>query len=363
MGKSIDKTFLWIVVFLLMMGIFIFSSASLGLIARDGIKFSGIATNQILFGILFGVIAMAITSKINYKFWKRYSFYIFFASIIITLLVFVPGIGYEHGGAIRWIKLGPLSFQPAELLKLGFVIYLSAWLSAAKDKVSQFRYGPLPFLIMLGLAGLILINQPDTGTFAVIMASGLAILIASGAKWKHIFGIIGIAIVGLILLAIFKPYVKDRLMTFLDPTNDPQGSSYQIRQSLIAIGSGETFGRGFGQSIQKFKYLPEPVGDSIFAVAAEEFGFAGSMVIIAAFLAFAIRGLKISANAPDGFGGLITVGIVILVVSQSFTNIASMLGVFPLTGLPLLFISQGGTAMLVTLAEIGIILNISRYTR
>lgn len=293
--------------------------------------------------------------------WRRYSLYIFFTSLILTAAVFIPEIGLNHGGATRWLMFGPISFQPSELLKFGFIVYLAAWLSAAKDNVGMLRYGVIPLSIMLALVGVLLLKQPDTGTFAVIFITALGMLIASGGKWRHVLGFVTIAAIGLLVLASFKPYVKDRIETFLNPGADPQGASYQIQQSLIAVGSGEILGRGFGQSVQKFRYLPEPVGDSIFAVAAEEFGFVGSVFIVLLFLFFALRGLTIAEHAPDHFSRLLVVGIVILITAQSYTNIAAMLGVFPLTGLPLIFISHGGTAMLASLAEVGIVLHISRY--
>lgn len=359
--KTIDKPFLWIVVLLMLVGLFIFSSAVLGLLARDAEQVANIAVSQLLFGIVFGVGMLVATLNIPYKIWRRYSLYIFCLSLILTAAVFIPGIGLNHGGATRWLVLGPFSFQPSELLKFGFIVYLAAWLSAAKENIGTLRYGLIPLCVMLTLVGVLLLKQPDTGTFAVIFFTGLGMLIASGGKWRHAAGLVLIATIGLIALASFKPYVKDRIDTFLNPSDDPQGASYQIQQSLIAVGSGEFFGRGFGQSVQKFRYLPEPVGDSIFAVAAEEFGFVGSVLIVLLFLFFAVRGFSIAEHAPDNFSRLLVVGIVILITAQSYTNIAAMLGVFPLTGLPLIFISHGGTAMLASLAEVGIVLHISRY--
>jgi len=218
-------------------------------------------------------------------------------------------------------------------------------------------------LIMVGIVGVVLYLQSDTGTFVVIAAAALAMFIASGGLWRHIVGFGALGVAALWILTLVRPYTQERLLTFLNPERDPLGAGYQIQQSLIAIGSGEVFGRGFGQSIQKFTYLPEPTGDSIFAVAAEEFGFVGGMIIISAFLVFAFRGLAIARKAPDYFGGLLVLGIVILIVSQSFTNIGSMLGVLPLTGLPLLFVSHGGSALFFALLSVGIILNISKYRK
>ena len=289
--------------------------------------------------------------------------YIFLFSIVVSLLVFIPNIGFAFGGAKRWILLGPFTFQPAELLKLGFVIYFATWLSGVRELLHTFRYGLLPFLILMSIIGALLLSQPDTGTFLVIFVTGVAMYIVAGARWRDIFSLGALSIFGLLVLAYVRPYIKERLLTFFDPAFDPLGISYQIQQSLIAIGSGGWFGRGFGQSIQKFNFLPEPIGDSIFAVAAEEFGFIGSVILITLFLFLAFRGRHIAGRTPDYFGGLLVVGIVILIVFQSFTNIGSMLGVLPLTGLPLLFVSHGGSALLFALAGVGIVLNVSRYSR
>jgi cell division protein FtsW len=363
MRRQIDRPFLLTVIILVVAGFFIFTSASLGLLAREGASFSSVAFSQLFLGIFMGSVALIITSSIRYRFWKKYALYIFITSAIVTLLVFVPWLGREFNGATRWLELGPVSFQPAELLKIGFVIYLAAWLSKIKGRTRGISYGIIPFVIILGIVGAILLRQPDTGTFFVIVAAGMGMFIAAGARWREILYIIGGAVVSVGTLAYFQPYIKSRIVTFINPNFDPLGASYQIKQSLIAIGSGEIFGRGFGQSIQKFKFLPEPIGDSIFAVAAEEFGFIGSVIIISLFIFLALRGLKIAGRAPDHFGGLLAVGIVILIVSQSFINIGSMLGVVPLTGLPLLFVSHGGSALFFALAEVGIILNISKYQR
>lgn len=361
--KKIDRPFFIIVVTLVVFGFFIFTSASLGLLAKEGAKFSQVAFNQILFGIIGGSIALFITSRIPYKFWKKNAFYIFILSIIATLLVYVPGIGLEFGGARRWIDVGITTFQPAELLKIGFVMYLAAYFSSLRTKIKRPAYGLFPFVGTLGIVSLILLSQPDTGTLIVIFAAGIAMFFAAGAKWSHIFSIAGAAVLGVGTLAYLRPYVRDRIFSFINPAADPLGSSYQIQQSLISIGSGEWFGRGFGQSIQKFNFLPEPIGDSIFSVAAEEFGFVGSIIIISIFLALSFRGLKIATKAPNYFSGLLVVGIITLIISQSFINIGAMLGILPLTGLPLPFISHGGTALFFALAEVGIVLNISKYMR
>ncbi|MDO8590759.1 MAG: putative peptidoglycan glycosyltransferase FtsW [bacterium] len=361
-GKQVDRIFLGIISILIVSGLFIFTSASLGLLARNGASFSSVAFSQFS-AVLIGCLLAFLISKIHYTFWRRWSFYILLFSIFLTLLVFVPKIGLEFGGGRRWIALGSITFQPAELLKIAFVIYTAAWLASAKEKITTFKGGILPVIVLLAIVGVILLKQPDTDTFVSIILAALGMFIVAGGRLRHMFIICTIFLLGLVALVYTRPYLMQRFTTFLNPAGDPLGAGYQIQQSLIAIGSGKIFGRGFGQSIQKFSYLPEPIGDSIFAVAAEEFGFIGGAFLISLFLFFTLRGFRIATRAPDMFGGLLAVGIVILIVSGSFMNIASMLGVIPLSGLPLLFVSHGGTAMVITLAEIGILLNVSRFRK
>jgi cell division protein FtsW len=360
MKAKTDKIFISLLFALLLVGIFVFTSASLGIFAKNETLFYSMVTNQLLLGLLGGLLAFYVFSKISYRLWKKYAYHIFVFSVIVTLLVFVPGVGFEHGGAKRWIHLFSQSFQPSELLKFGLVVFLSAWFSFSKDRAETARYGLLPFIAVLGLCAGIMLKQPDTGTFIVMTASAFAVYFVSGAKWKHIAVLFMTGLIGLLMLISIRPYIKDRLLTFIDPTRDPLGSAYQIQQSLIAIGSGEIFGRGLGQSVQKFSYLPEPVGDSVFAIIGEELGFVGSVSVVILFLLFGLRGLKIGSRAQDPFGTYLTVGIITLILAQSFLNIVSLIGIFPLTGVPLVFISHGGTALLFALAEVGIVVNISK---
>ena len=357
--RRIDRPFLILTIILVGVGFFIFSSASLGLLAREGITFSNIATNQIL-GLVTGIASLVLTIRIPYQFWSRYALYIFLGAIVLTLLVFIPKLGFSHGGATRWLDFGLFTFQPAEVLKLGFVVYFAAWLSGARQKLGTLRYGVLPLTILLAIVGGTLIFQPDIGTFLVIALTGAVMFVVAGGKWRHIFSFAAVGGAALGTLAFFLPYIKTRLLVFLNPALDPLGAGYQIQQSLIAIGSGNIFGRGFGQSVQKFNFLPEPVGDSIFAVFAEEWGFVGATILIALFVLFALRGYRIASRAPTYFSGLLATGLVTLIVIQSLINIASMLGIFPLTGEPLIFVSQGGTALMLALAEVGIVLGISK---
>ena len=361
--KSFDRTLLVLTVLLVAGGFLIFSSASLGLLAREGARFSSVALNQVLFGVIGGMCALLITSNIHYRFWRKHAFYFFIAALALTLCVFIPGLGMDHGGAQRWIRLGGFSFQPAEILKIAFIIYTATWLSGMQKHVDTLTKGTLPFIGIVGAVGFVMLLQPDTDTFLIMAAAGAAMFIVAGGRWRDMIalGLCGVALIG--ILALVRPYVMDRLLIFLDPSSDPQGAGYQIQQSLIAVGSGGITGRGFGQSIQKFEYLPEPIGDSIFAVFAEEFGFIGASLLIALYTFFAFRGYRIAAHTPDLFGMLLVIGFVTLVTTQAFLNIAAMLGVAPLSGLPLPFISHGGTALLVTLAAVGIVLNVSKYAK
>ncbi len=362
-SKHVDRIFLIVTILLVVIGFFIFTSASLGLLARDGARFSSVAVSQLVFGIGAGMVSLLIFSNISYRSYRHLSPYFFGIAVLLTSLVFVPGIGHEVNGASRWLYIGNFSIQPAEILKLTSVLFLAWFYSFYYRKMNDIKYSLGALFGMLFIVGVILMLQPDTGTFLIISTASIAIAFSSGIKFKHI-ALMGVAmLIGIAVIAVSRPYIFDRVTTFLNPSSDPDGSGYQIRQSLIAVGSGGLIGRGFGQSVQKFNYLPEPIGDSIFSVASEEFGFVGSVFIVLLFVFFVLRGLYIAAHTPDRFGGLIVIGIVILILTQSFMNIGSMIGIMPLTGEPLTFISHGGTSLFFTLTGVGMVLNISRYKK
>lgn len=362
-NQKVDKFFLIILFSLLIIGVAMFVSASLGVLVKNEKIFYSVLFSQIVLGLGVGLVGMYFCFKIPYKFWRKYSFVIFIGSILLTALVFVPHIGWSHGGATRWVKIGPISFQPVEILKFGFIIYFAAWLSWAKNRVQDFKFGILPFAIMLSVIALVLFKQPDTKSFILITLTGISMLFISGVPMKYIFGVFFGSVFVLGALVFFTPYLQARVKTFLHPSSDPRGSSYQIQQSLIAIGSGGVFGRGYGQSIQKFSYLPEPQGDSIFAVLGEEFGFLGATITLFIYLLFSLRGFRIANNSPDLFSRLLVSGIVIIITLQSFMHIASITGVFPLTGVPLVFMSLGGTSLMVYLFAMGIVLQISKFSK
>lgn len=363
-AKKIDAMLLVLTTILALGGLFVFTSASFGLVARKGFSLTDLLFDQVVLGFGIGIILLIGMLYVPLKIIRTYSLHIFIATILLSLLVFVPGVGLEHGGARRWLSVfGFTSFQPSEALKLCTVIYFAALLPLFKERIRTMKYALGLVIGIATIPAVILLLEPDTGTFAVLFAALCAMVLASGAKLRHFFILIIVAFAAVGVLAMTKPYVKERLLTFMDPSHDPQGSSYQIQKSLIAIGSGGITGRGFGQSIQKFGSLPEPTGDSIFAVVGEEFGFIGGTIIVILFLLFGVRGLHIARGAPDAFSGLLAVGIVILIVAQSFANIAAMLGLIPLTGVPLVFVSHGGTALLFAFLEIGILLNISKNSK
>lgn len=341
-------------------GVGVFASGAFGLLARGETHISSVVFNHTVLGVGLGIVVLFITSIIDYKRWKRFALPLFIFSIVLTALVFVPDIGITHGGGTRWIDLGFLSFQPSETMKIGAVLFAAVYFSSIRQRVATIQYGVVGLLGVLALPTLLLVLQPDIGTLGIIVVSVGAIYVAAGARMRDVVlvALIGVLLIG--ALALTRPYVKDRLLTFINPADNPQTEGYQIRQSLIAIGSGGVSGRGFGQGIQKFTYLPEPMGDSIFAVAAEEFGFFGSVFVVGTFLVFALRGFTVASRAGDSFGTLLGVGIVSYLVAEAFINIAGMVGLIPLTGVPLTFFSQGGTAMLVSLGSVGILLSISK---
>jgi len=360
---SIDKKFLWITLILLGVGLTTFISTSLGIFTEDPSKFYGMMIRHVGLGVVGGLGVMYITSRIHYSFWKKFAPHIFIVGIIITLLVFTP-IGFSHGGARRWISLGFISFQPAELLKFAVIVFFSAWFAHFEKEIKTWKYGFFAFIGFLALAVLPLMRQPDSGTFALIGIVSFVLYWLRGAPWKHIIVTVVMGMVAIGGYVAVNPHIIDRIQTFTDPNRDPFGSSYQIRQSRIAIGAGRLYGRGLGQSVHKFgPFLPESYSDSIFAIFAEEYGFIGGFILVTLYGLFAFFGLRIARHAPSVFAQNLVVGIILLIVIQVFFNIAAISGLVPLSGLPLIFMSNGGTALAVTLAQAGIILNISRYTK
>lgn len=362
--EQLDKKLLTIILLLSGFGLMMISSAS---VLYSKTRFDDpnyFLTHQLFYGFLPGLVALYFFSKIDYHIWKKLSVPIFFISVLALILVFIPGVGKNIYGASRWINLGPISFQPSEMAKIALILYLSAWLeSRGKERIKDVYEGMIPFLGILALMGFLIIKQPDVGTLGVIVLIAMAMFFVSGAKLSHIWGIVLAGLVSVAGLIAIAPYRLNRMLVFLNPDHDTQGVGYQITQALLAVGSGGIFGVGLGHSRQKFNYLPEPVGDSIFAIASEELGMIGAYIIVALFIAFAFRGLKIAKNAPDDFGKIIAVGIVSWVIFQAFVNISAIIAIIPLTGIPLPFISYGGTSFIFLMVAMGILLNISKQSK
>lgn len=275
----------------------------------------------------------------------------------------MPQLTLHANGASRWINIGYLSFQPSELLKISFIIYLAAWAYFVKDRIKSMKLGLMPYLVITGLLAVLLLIQRDTDTLVIIAGTGLVMMFIAGMPLRHM--ILGLCMLAAVIAGVLymRPYALQRVMTYLHPAEDQKGAGYQINQSLIAIGSGQFSGRGFGQSIQKFGYLPQPTDDSIFAVAAEEFGFVGSIGLLIMYLLLAASIFRIGNRSDDVFGGLLSIGIGVLIITESFMNMAAMLGLIPLSGVPLLFVSHGGTALIITLMTMGMVANVSKHVK
>jgi len=367
-----DYTFLVCAALLTLFGILMLSSASSDL---GKIKFNDTyyyLKHQIVYGLSLGVLGFLFAFFVDYRFWQKIAIPLLVVSLFMLVLVFTP-LGFSHAGANRWIDLGFISIQPAELLKFSFIVYLAAWLvphakgGRGNKRQTDFLSGFLPFLVIFGLVAFLIVIQPATSTVAIIMAAGLIIYFASGARLSFIFGTILLGILALIFLVLVTPYRSARIDTYLKMINNPesvdlQASAFQVDQAKISIGSGGLTGVGFGQSTAKFRRLPEAISDSIFAVIAEELGFIGAASLIVIFGLFFIRGLFIAKNSSDQFGKLVTIGFISVMAIQTFTNIAAISGIIPLTGVPLPFISYGGTSLAVFLTMTGVIGNISKYS-
>lgn len=320
--------------------------------------------HQILFGLLPGIALFLLCFFINYNLWKKISGIFLFISLGFLILVFIPGLGVTFGKAKSWVQLAPFSFQPAEIVKLTFILYLSGWLSKrSNDQIKSFSYGFLPFVFLVGLIALLIVLQPDLGTLSIIIFTALSLYFVRGGSLKHIALFLAGGLGLFIALIKTAPYRADRLMTFLHPELDPQGIGYHINQAFLAIGSGGFWGRGFGHSRQKFQYLPETTGDSIFAVFAEEMGFLFSVLLIALFIFLLIQVFQMIKENKDLFAKLVATGIISWFLFQSFYNIASMIGILPMTGIPLIFISYGGTSLATSMAAFGLLLNIAKNTK
>lgn len=315
-----------------------------------------------LFYCIVGIGCMVVTALVDYHVYKKYAVPMLVGSIILLVAVFTD-LGVGAGGAHRWIGIGSFQLQPSEIVKLTFLFYLAVWLEKRQTRLQDYSYGLLPFIVLLGtIAGLILL-QPDLGSLTIIVCISVIVYFVAGAPLLHLAMLL-LGGTGAMAIAVqLAPYRLERLTTFLQLNVDPKGAGYHITQALIAIGSGGLFGRGLGHSLQKFNVLPEVTSDSIFAVMAEELGFFLVVGVIALFGIFLWRGVSIARNAPDMFGRLIAIGVAAGVMVQALVNIGAQTAILPLTGITLPFISSGGSSLVITLASVGVLINISRQGR
>lgn len=348
-------------VFLIFFGLIMLSSASSDI---GKIKFNDTyyyLKHQISFGLGIGTLGFLIGYFVYYRFFYNFALLFLLLSLGALAAVFTP-LGFSAGGATRWLHVGPITIQPSELLKLTFVMYLAAWLSNIKaNRQTNFYKGYIPFLIISGATGFLILLQKQTSAVVILMFAALVMYFVSGARLSYVLNTIFIGFLGLAIAVYATPYRFDRVMGFLKHDSDLQGTGYQLNQALIAVGSGGLTGIGYGQSTSKYNYLPESIGDSIFAVIAEELGFIGATALILAFFVVVLRGLIIAKKLRDSYGKLLIVGFVSILSIQAFIHIAANIGLMPITGVPLPFISYGGTSLAVFMTMFGIMLNISKY--
>ncbi len=317
--------------------------------------------HQLLYGLTIGVIGFLVAYKINYQSFKKWALILLAVSVFFLVLVFTP-LGSLVNNTNRWLRFGPLSFQPAELMKFTYLVYLAAWLSNTKfRRATDLRSGLLPFAVVSGIIGILLILQPATSTVAILLGAGLTVYFVSGAPIRYILGIVGVALLLVAAVIYVTPYRRARIIGYLDHSANTQSTNYQVDQALIAIGSGGVTGVGYGNSATKSNYLPAPIDDSIFAIIAEELGFIGASFLIVLFALLTFRMFWLAKKIADPFGRLLLIGFGTVIALQAFVNMASISGVIPLTGVPLPFVSYGGTALAVFVTMIGLSLNVSKY--
>jgi len=360
---NLDGLLLITIIALVLFGLMMITSASSVIAERARGDVYFFLKHQLFYGATVGAGVFLLGLFVPYRFWRQLALPLLIAALAMLVLVFIPPLGARYGDASRWIVLGPLSFQPTELMKFAFIVYLAALLEKKGEDIYNFKKSVLPFIAIVAVISVLIALQPDIGTLFIITAIAAAMVFIGGFRLTHLaaMGLLGTAVFGLLFNA--ARYRLARIIVYLHPELDPQGIGYQINQALLAIGTGGLWGLGFGRSRQKYLYLPEPATDSIFAITAEELGFARSVLLVAAFVFIAWRGYAIARRAPDTFGQLLAAGITSWIVMQAFINIASLVGLTPLTGVPLPYISYGGSALSTILFASGILLNISQYTK
>jgi cell division protein FtsW len=311
-----------------------------------------------------GLVAFLVGSRIHYQRWQSMATPLVALAFLAMLVILIPAFSLSQLGATRWLRLGPFSFQPAELMKLALVVYLSHWLSDSMRDPKSISQTVVPFgLILAAVSLIVVVWQKDMGTMMVLGSAAIGVLYVGGVRASHLAGLLAsAAIASWVLIAAF-PHRVERILAFLKPGQDSvTGASYHISQALIAVGTGGLFGVGLGRSIQVYGYLPEAPNDSIFAIIAEEFGLLGSMVLLAVIGLLVYRAFRVARYAPDNFSRLLATGIGLWIMSQAVINIAAMLALIPLTGIPLPFISFGGSSLIMSMLAVGILVNISKYT-
>ncbi len=362
-SNSIDRPFLFTLLGIVAFGLLVLLSASSPTGAQKFNDAWYFFKHQLLFGLLPGTILFFILSRVDYRKLRPLAGAGLLVSLILLIMVFLPGLGLKFGGSERWVHLGPIAFQPSEFVKVTFILYVAAWLAGREKQSKTIDEGLFPFIIAIAMVGGLLVLQPNTGSMSVIVGSAVLMYLVSGAPWGW-FGVIGAGSLAAVWLLIkITPYRAARFMTFLHPELDPKGVGYHINQAYLAIGSGGLFGVGYGLSRQKYLYLPEVSGDSIFAVMAEEFGFFVVVAFIAALGYLVSRIFAIAKNAPDLFGKYLATGIGCWVAIQSIFNVASMVGLMPITGVTLPFVSYGSSAFIALAIGMGLVASVSRHSR
>ena len=317
---------------------------------------------QLLFAAL-GIGMMIVMAGTDYRILRRHAPTALIVCFALLVIVLIPGVGVVRGGARSWLGIGSFGIQPSEFMKLAMVVFMARYLADRQQEISGFARGLLPPLAIMGLAFGLIMLQPDLGSGAVMVGATMLVIYAAGARMLHLGALAGIGAAGLVGLIIAEPYRIKRITGFLDPWQDPLGSGYQIIQSLYAIGPGGLIGLGLGESRQKYSYLPEPQTDFIFSILAEELGFIGGSALILLFLVLIWRGLRTAITAPDTFGSLLAVGITGIIAVQVFINIGVVIGLLPVTGITLPLVSYGGSSLTLLLTALGILLNLSRFSR
>jgi len=378
MSHCPDRWLLIVLFVLIMLGFLILSSASISYSQKEFGSPLYILLHQLKIGILPGILIGILFFNLPLDFVRKYSLFFMLFVLFLTSMVFIPSIGVNVGGSSRWIRFGSLQFQPSEFLKLASIIYIAAWLSKWKSNPQDgnkkifsrknlslkgdWAKKSISFLVIISSVIILLFFQPDFSTLGIIILAAISMYFVANPGIRTILLIVLILVILMAAIPL-SGYRMDRILVFLNPEgSDPMGSGYQIGQSLIAIGSGGLWGKGLGSGVQKLGFLPQPIADSIFSVFAEETGFIGSIILIFLFLLFAIIGFKISKDSPNTFLKTLSLGIVFWIVFQAFINIGSVMGIVPLTGIPLPFIANGGSHLLAELAGAGLLLNISKYS-